>query len=66
MIELQLGRSERAQALFKNALALNPQFHLVYAGQARERLRQLADSETRTGSASSANVRSSKLGGSLE
>ena len=49
MIELQLGRTERAQALFKRALTLNPQFHLVYAGQAREKLRQLADSGTRVG-----------------
>jgi tetratricopeptide (TPR) repeat protein len=48
MIEFQLGRSEHAQTLFKRALALNPQFHLVYAGLARERLAQLADSETRT------------------
>jgi tetratricopeptide (TPR) repeat protein len=66
MIELQLGRSERAQMLFKRALALNPQFHLVYAGQAREELRQLADSGTRTSSASSPAVRGSKLGGSFE
>jgi tetratricopeptide (TPR) repeat protein len=47
MIEFQLGRSERAQELFKRALSLNPQFHLVYAGVARERLEQLADSAPR-------------------
>ncbi len=47
MIELQLGQSERAQTLFKRALTLNPQFHLVYAGVARERLGQLADSAPR-------------------
>ncbi len=66
MIQLQLGRSERAQKLFKSALALNPQFHLVYASQARERLNQLADSNAGVGSASSKTVRSSKLGGSFE
>jgi tetratricopeptide (TPR) repeat protein len=66
MIGLQLGLSERPRKLFEQALTLNPQFHLVYAGQARERLRQLADSETRTGSASSSSVPGSKLGGSLE
>ena len=38
MIELQLGRSERAAMLFKRALSLNPNFHLVYARQARARL----------------------------
>jgi tetratricopeptide (TPR) repeat protein len=47
MIEFQLGRTERARALFKRALTLNPNFHLVYARQARERLAQLADSDTR-------------------
>ena len=47
MIALQLGQSERAQTLFKRALTLNPQFHLVYAGVARERLGQLADSAPR-------------------
>jgi len=66
MIELQLGRSERAQKLLENALTLNPHFHLVYAGQAQESLRQLADSGTRTGSANSPAVRSSRLGGSFE
>jgi tetratricopeptide (TPR) repeat protein len=48
MIELQLGQSARAQTLFQRALALNPHFHLVYAGQAREKLAQLADSGTHT------------------
>jgi tetratricopeptide (TPR) repeat protein len=52
MIDLQLGQSERAQTLFKRALTLNPNFHLVYAGQAREKLAQLADSEARTVSVS--------------
>ena len=47
MIEFQLGRTERAQILFKRALTLNPQFHLLYAEVARERLAQLADSNTR-------------------
>ena len=66
MIELQLGRSERAQKLFEQALTLNPQFHLVYASQAREQLLQLAESETRPGSASSSIVQGSKPGGSFE
>ena len=66
MIESQLGRSDRAQTLFKRALTLNPRFHLVYAEQARKSLRQLADSEARAGSASPAAVRESKPGGSLE
>lgn len=66
MIELQLRRSERAQALFEQALALNPQFHMVYAGQTRERLRQIADSITREGNASSLKVQGSKQGGSFE
>jgi tetratricopeptide (TPR) repeat protein len=66
MIELQLGRSERAETLFEQAMTLNSHFHLVYSGQARERLRQLADSDTRTGSASASAVRGSKQGGSLE
>jgi tetratricopeptide (TPR) repeat protein len=66
MIELQLGRTERARTLFTRALALNPQFHFVYAGQARETLRQLADSGTRTGSANSPDLRGFKPEGSLE
>jgi tetratricopeptide (TPR) repeat protein len=66
MIELQLGRSERARTLFEQAVTLNPQFHLVYADQARERLRQLADSETRMGRASASSVRGSKLGAFLQ
>jgi tetratricopeptide (TPR) repeat protein len=66
MIESQLGRPDRAQSLFEQALALDPHFHLVYAGEAQEKLRQLADSETRTDSASSANARGSNLGGPLE
>jgi tetratricopeptide (TPR) repeat protein len=67
-IEQQLGQTERAQTLFKQALALNPEFHLVYAAEAREMLRQIAASETRTGSESyAANAqRSTTLGGSLE
>jgi len=67
MIEQQLGRTERAQALFKSALALNPEFHPVYAAEARERLRQLAASDEHAGSTTSANVQGpTKLGGSLE
>lgn len=41
MIELQLGHSKRAETLLKDALALNPNFHMVYAGQAREKLAQI-------------------------
>jgi tetratricopeptide (TPR) repeat protein len=41
MIELQLGHFERAQTFLKSALALNPNFHLVYASQAREKLAQI-------------------------
>jgi tetratricopeptide (TPR) repeat protein len=66
MIELQLGRSVRAQTLFERALSLNPNFHLVYASQARETLRELADSGARAGSASSPTLRDSKLGGLFE
>ncbi|MGA2984666.1 MAG: tetratricopeptide repeat protein [Terriglobia bacterium] len=44
MIASQLGHNERARTMFRRALTLNPQFHLVYAGQAREKLGQLADS----------------------
>jgi tetratricopeptide (TPR) repeat protein len=67
MIEQQLGRTERAQALFNQALALNPEFHLVYAAEAREKLRQIAAYGARTSSQSSANAQgSTKLGGSLE
>jgi tetratricopeptide (TPR) repeat protein len=66
MIELQLGRSERAQRLLENALTLNPHFHLVYAGQAQESLLQLVDSGARIGSANSPAVRSTKRGGSFE
>jgi len=47
MIEFQLGHTKQAQELFIRALSLNPQFHLVYADLAREKLAQLADSETR-------------------
>ena len=63
MIGSQLGLSERARKLFEQALTLNPQFHLVYAGQTRDRLRQLADSDRRAGSASSLAVQGSKVGG---
>jgi tetratricopeptide (TPR) repeat protein len=66
MIEFQLGRSERAETLFKRALALNPNFHLVYASQARERLGQLAESHTRAVSTSSSAVHILRAGGSLE
>jgi tetratricopeptide (TPR) repeat protein len=66
MIELQLGRSDLARTLFEQALALNPNFHLVYAGQARERLGQLAGSDAHVGNVSSSDVRGSNLGGSFE
>ncbi len=48
MIEFQLGHTKQAQELFKRALSLNPQFHLVYAGLAREKLAQLAESASLT------------------
>jgi tetratricopeptide (TPR) repeat protein len=66
MIEFQLGRSERAQMLFKRALTLNPQFHIVYAGLARERLAQLTGSATFTVSTKTPTVQSSRAGGSLK
>jgi tetratricopeptide (TPR) repeat protein len=66
MIESQLGRTERAQTLFKRALSLNPNFHLIYASQARARLDQLAHSETRAVSTGSPAVHGSTPGGSLE
>ena len=65
MIEFQLGRPERAQALFKHALTLNPNFHLFYASQARERLGQLADSGTRPASSSSSAGHEPRPGESL-
>jgi tetratricopeptide (TPR) repeat protein len=67
MIEQQLGRTERADKLFQSALALNPEFHPVYAAEARERLRQLEAADVHDGSPASANVQgSTKVGGSLE
>ena len=66
MIESQLGHNERAQALLKIALALSPNFHLTYAGLAREMLSRLADSTTRTVSDGSRAVQASPRGGSLE
>jgi tetratricopeptide (TPR) repeat protein len=67
MIEEQLGRTERAQALFKSALALNSEFHPVFAAEAREKLRQIGASEEHTGNTASVNAQGSmKLGGSLE
>ena len=66
MIEAQLGHSERAQVLLKSALALNPNFHLIYAAQARETLAQLVDSATRTVSDGSPAVQASPRGGSFE
>jgi len=65
MIDLQLGRTECARKLLQRALSLNPQFHLLYAGMAREKLAQLAGPDARTASASSA-VNRSTPGGSLE
>lgn len=53
MIEFQLGRTEHARALFKLALNLNPNFHLFYASQAREKLGQLADSSAHLANPSS-------------
>ena len=66
LIEFQLGRSERAETLLKRALALNPNFHLIYARQAREMLGQLAESGTHKLSTSSAAANDSRPGGSLE
>ena len=66
MIELQLGRSARALTLLQRALALNPNFHLMYAAQAREMLAQLIESATRTASYGTPTVPGSVPGGSLE
>jgi tetratricopeptide (TPR) repeat protein len=67
MIEQRLGRTERAQALFKSALALNPEFHPVYAAEARERLRQIGASDEPSGNTASVNAQgSTRPGGSLE
>ena len=66
MIALRLGRTERAQTLFTQALTLNPQFHLVYAGEARESLRQLANANTRAAGASFSTAPESNFGGTRE
>jgi tetratricopeptide (TPR) repeat protein len=66
MIEWQLGRSERAETLLQRALDLNPNFHLVYAAQARETLRQLADSSTLSGSPRSKVVQGAVPRGALQ
>jgi tetratricopeptide (TPR) repeat protein len=66
MIEQQLGRTERAKALLKSALALNSEFHLFYAAEARESLQQLADPAQRTGNPNFANGQSLTQGGSAE
>jgi tetratricopeptide (TPR) repeat protein len=66
MIELKLGHSERAQKLIENALSLNPQFHLVYAEQARKELRQLVDFGAPARDMSALSNRGSKLGGLLQ
>jgi len=42
MIEFQLGDLAGAKTLLGRALALNPHFHMVYPGQARKTLTQLA------------------------
>jgi len=42
IIEFQLGDLDGAKALLGRAMALNPHFHLVYPGQARKTLAQLA------------------------
>ena len=51
MIEFQLGDLDGAKTLLGRALALNPHFHMVYPGQARKTLTQLAgnDEEPRRG-----------------
>jgi tetratricopeptide (TPR) repeat protein len=66
MIEAQLGQSERARKLFEHALILNPNFHLFYAGEARERLDQLADSGARPSNSSSLAGSDPRPGGSLQ
>jgi tetratricopeptide (TPR) repeat protein len=66
MIEFQLGRSERAETLLNRALALNPNFHLIYASQAREMLGQPAESATHKLSTSSPAAHDSRPGGFLE
>ena len=66
MIASELGQSKRAEALFQHALALNPNFHLVYAGEAREMLGQLAGSGARTESAPSTAMREPTSGGNLQ
>jgi tetratricopeptide (TPR) repeat protein len=42
MIEFQLGDPDGAKTLLGRALALNPHFHMVYPGEARKTLTQLA------------------------
>ena len=42
IIEFQLGDLDGAKTLLGRALALNPHFHMVYPGQARKTLTQLA------------------------
>jgi len=66
MIESQLGHSDRARSLLKGVLALNPNFHLIYAAQARATLSRLSDSAARTVSDGSPTTHGSTTGGSLE
>jgi tetratricopeptide (TPR) repeat protein len=66
IIEFQQGRSEHAGMLLQRALALNPNFHLIYAGQAREMLGQLVESGAQKLGAGSPAARDSRPGGSLE
>ena len=45
MIQFRLGHPDAARTLLGRALALNPHFHLVYPGQARKTLAQLAGAD---------------------
>lgn len=66
MIANQLGQSQRARSLLQQALDLNPNFHLVYARQARELLSQLAHSGAQIVPERSTAMRQPTPGGSLQ
>jgi tetratricopeptide (TPR) repeat protein len=66
MIQLQLGRSARAQTLLKSALSLNLHFHPVYAVQAQVTLNQLAYSGTYRSNQSAPAPQAETLGGAVE
>ncbi len=66
MIANQLGQSQRAQSLLQQALDLNPNFHLVYAGQARDLVGQLAHSSAHIAPDRSTAMRQPTSGGSLQ